>query len=200
MSLSKKDINMVKSMLGQLKVQNKPKQQKKKGKKNPPSNALGSGSYRVTRRVLFLTVTNSRTANNTVQNYGVKVVSGDTVPTITSFLKIFQEFRFIGNVTFEYIPTCSSQTGGGLILGYALDKVSAENRSKVASLSPVAEVPVWQRGSLTVAPKSYQRAAAQFFKSSDTCFYLAWNNSSTTLDTFGEVWLRFTAEFISPIA
>lgn len=203
MSFTKKEVNQVKSLLGQMKLaKNQPKKTKGNKKPNNPASTIGSGVYRVTRRVLIKSITNSTASDGrTVVNYGAINLVGKNIATVSTFLGIFQEFRFVGNIVFEYIPTCSSQTNGGLIMGYSLDSTRADDRGKVASLSPVVESPVWQRGSLTISPKSYQRAAGALNKKDDALFSILYNNSSQDLNvTFGELWMRFTAEFVSPIA
>lgn len=194
MSFSKKEVKQLKSLLSG----NQP-QPKKKSKRSRKSAAVAPslGSMRITRKDLVASTLDDK-KTSVLGNF---VFSGQNCPTLRKFGSLFAEFRLIGNIIIEYVPSCSSTSEGSLLIGASAvnDATAARERAKIASLSPSTDTPVWQKTTLTISPSLYQKAKGQAYSFADNIFYLYWGVNVASAGS-GELWVKYTVDLISPKA
>lgn len=187
---------MLKNMLS--KPQPKKKATKAKSKKTQ-AKRTGSAPYRISRKVLLFTTGGQ-------VNQGSFSFRGDKIPLISKFLQLFQEYRTVGNITLHYVPGCSTNNNGAIMIGYSAAALSRVERSTVANLSPVVDTPVWQKASLTIPPILATEGNSSFAVATKDKFYVNWASNATDTGNAqspnypsGEVWATMTLEFISPV-
>lgn len=127
--------------------------QSAKRRKKPKGGAQaaygGDGAITLSRRELLGTV---KTASKAAKGVFPLVPSANSMAWLANLTKCFERIVW-HSATIEWIPMVGTQTAGSIIFGvdwsYGL-KATDVDRPKVASLTPLVDAPIWQRGSLNL--------------------------------------------------
>lgn len=170
-----------------------------KRKRNRAKRKNGENSTRVSRRELALTV--SMAADGTYGKALSLNPSSACMPWLAGLLKSFEQLVW-HRMNITWVPQVGATTAGSVAIGVDwASKLSDTDatRAKVAALTPVLDVPLWQRGSLTVPP---QRLQSRRFYTTDTsdpydsCPGSLLVNVTTNADLkskpVGEIWIDYS--------
>lgn len=188
---SKKEIKQIKSILGE-KTKAPPK--KTKTRRNKRKAKVGNGEvFRITRKVLLF-----ETGGAAKEGYFEWRAQNITV--LSAYLALFQSYRLVGPVKINYVPGCSNQENGTLMVGYS-SIAAVKGRDKIANLAPLLDTSIWQKASMNIPSIIAREGNPSFHGKADSLFYLNWAQNSTQGTAgfaAGEVWATFSVEFISP--
>lgn len=172
----------------------KPKPQRKRRASKPKTS---KEVFRVTRKILLTTI-GKTTAT------GAFAWSATSIPFLKKYLQLFQSYRLVGNLQLQYVPGCSTTSGGSLMIGYSAAQIRSVTRETVSALTPVVDTPIWQKANLSIPPLLTREGNPSFHGPDDALFNINWAMSSDPNEAKqypgGELWATLTVEFISPVA
>lgn len=170
-----------------------------KRKRNRAKRKNAENSTRVSRRELALTV--KMQADGTYAKALSLNPSSACLPWLSGLLKSFEQLVW-HRMNISWVPQVATTSAGSVAIGVDwASKLSDTDatRAKVAALTPVLDVPLWQRGSLTVPP---QRLQSRRFYTTDTSdpydscpgslLVNVTKNADLASKPVGEIWIDYS--------
>lgn len=212
----KKQLNNLTAQVAAMKVAAKPqsnasakkKRNNRNKRKNKAPGISADGRIVVQRSELLFEIKGTKGTSSTAY-YEILQATSARMAWLAKLTKNFSQIVW-NSARIEYRPAVGAMKDGSLVVGIDWNPIAAvPEKSKVQSMTPNFQVPVWQKKELTIPSSRLQSRKVYTLDTSATfslidrvpCEVLAYVSFTTDKDNdqyFGDIWIHYNVTLMGP--